>query len=72
MDTKKSPLAPHFSAAELLIGKKIALSRWIVILCSFSLGLLVAGLLLLDRNLENKILPNTSIDGVAIGGLSFD
>ena len=72
MDTQKSPLAPHFSAAELLIGKKIALSRWIVILCSFSLGLLVAGLLLLDRNLENKILPNTSIDGVAIGGLSFD
>lgn len=60
------------SVAEILIGSGLSWQRWIVVLITISVGLLISGLILLDRTLQNKITPNTSIDGVAVGGTTIE
>ena len=58
------------SVAEMLIGSGLSWQRWVVLIVTASVALVVAGLILLDKSLQDKIQPNTSIDGVAIGGLT--
>ncbi len=67
----KKPPYTHSFVSELLIGDKLPWDRWLVVLIAFGLGLAFSGLFLLDKNLEDKILPNTTIDGIYIGGTTL-
>lgn len=67
-DTQKSTT----SAAEMLIGTQLSWQRWLILIITAAVGLLIAGLILLDRNLHDKIQPNTTIDGVALGGMTLE
>lgn len=56
--------------SEFLIGAGMTWQRWATVITLFSIGMILSGLFLLDKNLENKILPNTTIDGVLVGGMT--